>query len=94
MLRIVRAKYEYAQGTHRRVLLVIRPDLLEAWIRQVEGDVVKLTTVHAKSGGAAIREDDRRRPAFEVLYHHAPLVLSCADHPFRTAGSVTSSRRA
>ena len=95
MLRIIRAKNEHSQGTHRRVLLVVLPDPLKAGIRQVEGDVVELTTVHAEASAIALRENDGRWPALEVLHDHAPLVLPRHEpRRSRIAGSVTSSRRA
>src|SRR5688572_26507937 len=75
------AENEHTQGTHRRVLLVVLPDSLKAGIRHVEGDVVELTTVHAEAVAIALREDNGRGPALEVLYDHVPLILCGAGHP-------------
>ena len=39
------------------------------------------TTVHAEATATAIREDDRRRPALEILDDHAPLVFPQPEPP-------------
>src|SRR5512141_916175 len=82
MLRLIGAKYEYAQRTHRWVLHVVLPYLLEARVLQVEGDIVELAAVHAEACAIALREDDGWWPALEVFDDHAPLVLGRVNHPF------------
>src|SRR3546814_913723 len=40
-----------------------------------------LPIFHAEAVAIALREDNRRGPALEVLYDHAPLILCGAGHP-------------